>query len=92
MHTVETSGTASADGGGSATTQRSHQEHTNRGKRGDALHLTAAQTDSLSMAVLLRAPLSCVLGMLQVPVCAFHTPVVGVNGVSGVSTSSPNAC
>ena len=44
------------------------------------------------MAVLLRAPLSCVLGMLQVPVCAFQTPVVGVNGVIGVSISSPIAC
>ena len=53
--------------------------------------MASIQTDSLSMAVLLRAPLSCVLGMLQVPVCAFQTPVVGVNGVIGVSTSSPNA-
>ena len=43
-------------------------------------------------AVLLRAPLSCVLGTLHVPVCAFQTPVVGVNGVIGVSMSPPNAC
>ena len=30
--------------------------------------------------------------MLHVPVCAFQTPVVGVNGVIGVSMSPPNAC
>jgi hypothetical protein len=30
--------------------------------------------------------------MLHVTVCAFQTPVVGVNGVIGVSMSPPSAC